>query len=114
MENLKPSDFAFWPKESKCWKMEPESVAENVMVILARTGNLWRPLSWEEYKQERINDGNFNKWEQDLFEHVAKYCVSPEVAKEFSPDWEAAYNGNFTGSYSSTTTSPFFNKENEL
>jgi len=114
MSNLKPSDFALWPKESLCWKMEPESVAENIMVILARTGNEWVDLSFDDYKKERVKDGDFHKWEEDLFLHVNKYCQSPEIAKSFSPKWALAYDGLYTGLHSNKTSSPFFNKENIL
>lgn len=114
MNDKKPSDFALWPKQSLYWKMEPESVAENIMIILARTGDQWTNLSFDEYRKERIRDGDFHKWEEDLFLHVKEYCQSPEMAKSFSPNWALAYDGLYTGLYSNKTSSPFFNKQNEL
>ena len=63
-------------------------VARNIMTILARTGNTWRELTWEEYKQEREKDGNFTMCEQSFFDRVKGYCVSAETARLFSPEWE--------------------------
>ena len=53
---LKPSDFTNFPYDSVFHNTEREMVARNIMVILVRTGNTWRELSWEEYLQERIKE----------------------------------------------------------
>ncbi len=53
------------------------------MAILARTGNEWRSLSWEEYRTERQKDGNFSEEERPHFDQVSKYCESAEDANLF-------------------------------
>lgn len=95
MNNLKPSDFTYWPKQSKYWKMEPESVAENIMVILARTGDVFRDITFEEYRAERLKDERFHKAEKDYFNQVVYYCSSSIIASGFSPVWKAAFDRDF-------------------
>ena len=59
---LKPSDFmGAHPFDSLMQKSESETIARNIMAILGRTGNKFRLLNWDEYKKERLKDGNFNE-----------------------------------------------------
>ena len=73
---------------------ECETVARNIMVILSRTGNTFRELSWEEYLSERIKDGggnthsNFAYSEDHYFSKVAKHCSTLSDVKRFSPAWK--------------------------
>lgn len=85
---MQPSDFLKHPYDSVMHKMESEIVARNIMVILARTGNTFRTLSWEEYEQERMKDGSFTGLEKAEFDRVIKHCVSAEAAVAFSPAWK--------------------------
>ena len=55
---MKPSNFKALPMGSIFEKSEYETIARNIMVILSRTGDLFRPISWYEYKEEREKDGN--------------------------------------------------------
>lgn len=88
MKELKPSDFSnLRPLSSVLGKSEYETIALNIMVILKRTGNEFRELSYEEYESERKKDGNYSKIEYMYFESVAKYCLSAETAVSFSPNW---------------------------
>ena len=57
------------------------------MQILKRTGNAWRELSWEEYKEERLKDGSFTERERGYFDKVLPYTASEEQARKFSPTW---------------------------
>jgi hypothetical protein len=92
-----PSDFVEWPWSSIFRNSEHEQVATNIMVILKRTGNKWRELSWDEYLAERQKDGGGNTGnystshgylsEQTCFSSVQPYTVSPEKAAEFSGTW---------------------------
>lgn len=50
---MKPSNFIAFPIESVFHNYEIEAVARNIMVILARTGDTFRSLEWDEYKAER-------------------------------------------------------------
>lgn len=88
-----PKDFAFHPWSSVFQNSETETVARNVMVILGRTGNTWRPLSWEEYEAERLKDINTKNavvlGERALFDKVIGYCKSPETAALLCKDWKA-------------------------
>ena len=87
---MKPGNFSF-----RCWnsifeRMEPEVIAANIMTILKRTGNEWRQLSWEEYKEERLKDGNFTEGERKYFDMVLSYTVSADKAKMVGADWRNA------------------------
>lgn len=84
----KPSDFTEYPWDSVTHNAEHETIAQNIMKILKRTGDTFRELSWEEYKEERLKDGAFTQTEASLFDTVKGYCISPDTAKLFSPKWE--------------------------
>ena len=85
--NKYPSDFMKHPYDSIFQNTESEIVARNIMVILNRTGNTWRELSFEEYKELRTKDGNWSYKEEILFNKVSKYCVSEVMANKFSKNW---------------------------
>ncbi len=89
---MKPSDFTAHPWSSILYKSEAETIARNIMVILKRTGNEWRELSWEEYKTERLKDGGFTQSERRYFDDVIAYTTSPEQAAKFSEVWNKVYN----------------------
>lgn len=75
-------------------KAETEVIAQNIMKILARTGNQWRELSWEEYESERKKDGNFSEWaEREHFKYALYYTLSAQNAAEFCEGWRKVYNG---------------------
>lgn len=84
---MKPSDFTRSPVGSVARKAEAETVARNVMVILSRMGDEFRLLSWDEYKEQRLKDGNFTEKEKPYFDQVVKFCRSAEAAELFSPAW---------------------------
>lgn len=84
---MKPSNFTTYPWNSTAQKSEAETVAKNIMLILARTGNEWRPLGWNEYKAERLADGNFSERERPYFDQVVGFCESENAAVLFSPTW---------------------------
>lgn len=84
---MKPSNFTTHPYDSVLKNNESETVARNIMVILARTGDTFRPLSWEEYSTQRMKDGNFTLSEQAYFERVSGFCTTEEAAKAFCQNW---------------------------
>lgn len=84
---MNPSNFLKHPYDSVFSNMETEIVARNIMAILDRTGNQWREITYAEYEQERLKDGNFSHKEQALFEKVKRFCVSETAAQAFSPAW---------------------------
>jgi hypothetical protein len=84
---MKPSDFLEHPYDSVLKNNECEIVARNIMVILFKTGNKFRNLKFQEYKNVRLKDGNFSENENILFDKVIGYCVSTETARLFSPVW---------------------------
>jgi len=86
-EGLKPKNFRRHPYGSTSRHSETETIARNVMVILSRTGNEFRNLSWEEYKEERLKDGNFTESEGPLFDKVRVVGTSAEAAYLFCPTW---------------------------
>lgn len=88
---MKPSNFKTKPISSVLQKSESETIACNIMVILSRTGDTFRPLSWNEYRTERKKDGDFREEEKPYFDRVIDYCESPDTARLFSPVWEQAY-----------------------
>lgn len=83
-----PKDFLIKPWGSVLQNSESETIAGNIMMILSRTGNTWRELTWEEYKIEREKDGEFSEREKIYFDKVIIYCKSPEDAGKFSKDWK--------------------------
>lgn len=85
---MKPSDFTSQPYSSVIGKSEAETIARNIMVILKRTGNEFRNLSWEEYSTERKKDGAFTDSEKRYFDQVIDYCQSSETAQLFSLTWK--------------------------
>lgn len=85
-----PSNFMGYPMGSVLRKSEAETIARNIMVILERTGNKFRELTWEEYKKERVKDGNFSEGEKKYFDDVIKYCKSADTAVCFCEDWYKA------------------------
>ena len=84
---MKPSNFTKYPWNSITQKSECETIAKNIMLILKRTGDKFRPLTFDEYKSERLKDGNFTESEKQYFDKVIDYCKSPDTAKLFSKEW---------------------------
>lgn len=84
---MQPSDFTNYPWGSVAQKSESETVALNIMRILKRTGNTFRPLSWEDYKEERLKDTGFSETERKYFDEVIGYCKSADTAVLFSSRW---------------------------
>lgn len=85
---MKPSNYTTHPWNSVLQNSESETIAVNIMVILKRTGDTFRDLSWEEYKEERLKDKNFSEREKNYFDKVIDYCKSSETAKLFSKSWK--------------------------
>lgn len=87
-KELNPSDFKkIFPRNSVFHNYEHELVAKNIMVILDRTGNIFRELSYDEYVEHRLKDGNYSMQEKYYFDNVQKYCVSSEKVMTFSASW---------------------------
>jgi hypothetical protein len=85
---LKPSDFAkISPMNCVFKHHEHEIIAQNIMQILKRTGNEFRPLSWKEYKDERLKDRGFTEAEKPYFNLVVNWCTLPGNAVQFAPTW---------------------------
>ena len=84
---LKPSNYTGNPMGSVSKNWESEKIARNIMVILSRTGNEWRPITWEEYQAERRMDGGFSESEKLYFDRVISYCKSAEDADRFCSSW---------------------------
>lgn len=84
---MKPSDFTNYPWNSILQKSECETVAQNIMKILKRTGNKFRALSFNEYKTERLKDSNFTEGELSYFDQVNDYCTDGESALRFCSNW---------------------------
>ena len=84
---MQPSDFTRTAFDSVLKNSECETIARNIMVILSRTGNQFRLLSWDEYKEQRTKDGNFTESEKQYFDRVVGFCVAAESAKAFCPSW---------------------------
>lgn len=87
---MKPSDFASVSNMgSVARKSEAETVASNIMRILMITGDEWRPLSWEEYWNQRTKHGTgFSLKEKPYFEQVIDFCQSEQTARLFAPGWK--------------------------
>lgn len=87
---LHPELFAgIVPEKSVLLKRGYEIVAQNIMVVLSRTGNRFRDLPWEEYVSERKKDKGFSDGEKEYFNAVIGYCKNADSALLFSPEWAA-------------------------
>lgn len=85
---MKPSDISSkYPWASTAQNSESETVAQNIVTILKRTGDVWRKLEYEEYEMERKKDGNYSSRERGYFDSIVDYTVSAEMARAFSPEW---------------------------
>lgn len=88
-EYLKPSYFLdTFPNNSIFKKSEYETICFNIINILANTGDIFREISWEEYKKRRLKDGNFTNIEKYYFDKVIKYTVSEDMLMKFSNKWK--------------------------
>lgn len=67
---------------------EHETIASNIMKILERTGDVFRPLSWDEYSEERKKDGNFTSRERTYFDGVIDFFKSADTARLFCDGWK--------------------------
>jgi hypothetical protein len=89
---LTPSLFTAFPMDSILQKSECETIAQNIMVILKRTGNEFRNLDWEEYKKERKKDGNFSTMEETFFIRVKYLALGKrEDLTDFCKTWNNKY-----------------------
>ncbi len=88
-----PELFTGKPWGSITQNSESETIAANIMVILKRTGNKFRDLSWEEYKEERLKDGSFTEVERSYFDKVS-YLAKGDIMQilEFSDSWKEAFD----------------------
>ena len=87
-EKTKPSAFAgTFPFSSVLQDTQSEVVAKNIMVILSRTKNKFRSLSWKEYEAERKKDKEFTGREKEYFKKVQFYTKTAEAARCFSKSW---------------------------
>jgi hypothetical protein len=84
---MKPSDFKSNPDSSVFQNSETETIAGNIMTIMARNGDQWERPTWLTYKAIRIEDGNFSMRERPLFDKVWPYLKSADTAASFSPVW---------------------------
>jgi hypothetical protein len=86
---MKPSDLKMTqPYDSVFRNSECETVARNIMIILARTGNEFRDLSAQEYSDERRKDGEpASVQEMGVFEKVVFYTKSEDNARHLSKYW---------------------------
>jgi hypothetical protein len=84
-----PNKYKHKPWGSILGRAEYEIIALNIMVILDRTGNTFRKLEWDEYKAERLRDGNFSDGEKKYFDEV-QYLSEGKVEdlQNFSKDWD--------------------------
>jgi hypothetical protein len=81
----KPSELAkIQPFSSAVQKLELEFLAKSIMDVLARTGDTFRLLSFEEY--DKKCQSSFT--DKQTFDRVAGYCVSAEKAAKFSKYWK--------------------------
>lgn len=84
---MKPSNFTSYPMASVLRKSECETIAQNIMLILKRTGDVFRELTWDEYKSERLKDSGFSDAEKFYFDKVIGYCKTSDSAVLFCDGW---------------------------
>ena len=79
---MKPSDFAKSSPSCGFGKAEPEWVAQRIMTVLARTGDVFREMTKEEYLRERKKDGNSTFLDERYFEFAWPHCSNLVAAKK--------------------------------
>jgi hypothetical protein len=91
--NFTPSLFQEKPWGSTLQNCESEIIAMNIMVILKRTGDTFRELTWDEYKTERLQDkAVFSEKEKPYFEKVSYLSLGNRpMVINFSPVWKDIY-----------------------
>ena len=82
-----PSSFTSYPYDSYLQNSGSETVAQNIMVILSHTGDKWRSLSFAEYHEQRLNDGNYSAAEAGYFASVVGWTVNERMVRKFSSTW---------------------------
>ena len=95
---MRPSVISkIYPWSSVMQNSECETVAKNIMVILARTGDEFREMSEEEYKAERLKDyeknpkgGSYSYFEAETFDRVKNVAKSAAMAARFCDGWAEA------------------------
>jgi len=86
---MKPSDICrINPIVSVFKKPEYETIAQNIAIILSRTGNEFKIIAWEQYRTERLKDRNFSEIEKHYFDAVVKYFKSEDTVRLFSKAWD--------------------------
>jgi hypothetical protein len=86
---MKPNDIKnINPMNSIFRKVEYETIAQNIAIILSRTKNKFQIISWEFYKKERLKDRNFSEIENKYFDAVIKYFKSEDTIRLFSQYWD--------------------------
>jgi len=89
---MKPSDFIVTPSPSILHNLQSEIIAKNVMFILSKGKNIFRDLTWEEYKVECSKRGDIIMESAfPHFQNVIKYCKSPITVVLFSSVWMDVY-----------------------
>jgi len=84
---LKPNSFTKHPFDSVSQSYNSEVIARNIMIILSKTGNEWRRLTYQEYKCYRLKEGNWTPAESLYFEEVLPHTTSPGEAINFCKTW---------------------------
>jgi len=75
-DTRRPSEYlSKFPSGSILYDYSSEQVIYNCLVILAKTGNTFRPLTFEEYQKVRKEDGCFSINERPHFDRVQKYLT---------------------------------------
>ena len=83
---LKPGHFTVYPMGSIKQSAGSQIVAQSINIIRERLGNDWA-LSWDQYKAERVKDGDFTDKEKKYFDSVIDLISSAEACINFSPSW---------------------------
>lgn len=90
---MKPSDFVeVFPWNSVFRNSDYETIARNILVVKSKLDDTWGEITWEQYKEKRLKDGNFSEVEKDYFDKVVDYCKDEESVRKFSPDWRDLKN----------------------
>ncbi len=89
---MKPSDLNCHPFDSVFDSIESEKVAFNIAEILARTGDVFRRLSWDEYTQERLKDHRVAAFDKGHFDRVVDYFNTEQSVTFFSLAWKSKYD----------------------
>ncbi len=84
-----PLNYTRQPFDSSAKSLEYELAAQNIMLVLSRTGNVFRKLTLKEYKDniKKVDNRIVGSSEAHYMQCAIHYCLSSIAADDFCHTW---------------------------